>query len=220
MRVKKFFTHNLRLKVMALAFSVALWFFVAGQSNTEMGFMVPLGFKGMPKDMVMTASPPGEVEIRVVGPKLIISNLSPTHITAELDLSGAAEGENSYRLTEEDITTPMGVEITRIKPSTFDLRTEKIVSVRVPVAIEVKGRPAAGFRVSGVTLSPDTVVVTGLAGDVDFIEAVEGEPVDISGTEETRLFTTRLRLPDKEFRKLGADSATVRVIIEKETPVK
>lgn len=214
--MKKFFSRNIKLKIFAIGFSVALWFFVAGQRDSEIGFMVPLGFKGVPKDMVMTSAPPGEVEIRVAGPKLIISNLSPLQIITELDMSSAREGRNTYRLREDDVDTPMGVKTTRIKPATFDIRMERIVSVKVPVKPVITGKPAKGFKVTGTTVTPDMVAISGLARDVKNLTEVKTEKIDIDGSEQTRLMTVVLSLPEKEFRKLGTGNATVRVIIEKE----
>src|SRR3972149_9943840 len=99
---------NLKLKLVAVVFATALWFFVVGQSNREVGVLVPIGYKDAPLDLVISNTPTDEVEVRVTGPKLFINNLSASQIIAELDLSGATVGVNSYRLKLSDITTPMG----------------------------------------------------------------------------------------------------------------
>ena len=210
------FTRNLKLKGMALAFSVALWFFVAGQRDTEMAFMVPLGYKGIPKDMVVTSSPYKEVEIRVSGPKLIISNLSPSQIIASLDLSGAVEGTKTYRLRPVDVELPVGVDATRIRPSSFTVKMARIVSVEVPVKPVIKGRPARGFRLTETVVVPEKVTVSGLAGDVRDLKSVATTPVDITGISESKAYEAGLDLLDKEFRKVAADGVTVKVNVEKE----
>ena len=147
--MKELFASNLKLKLLAVIFSLALWFFVAGQSRTEVGFIVPISYKGIPKDLIMTGAPPDEVEVRVTGPKLFINNLSPSQISAELDMSGAKEGINTLRIQPTDIITPMGVDVQRLRPSSVDFRLERITRVELPVRALVSGRPAPGYRVVG-----------------------------------------------------------------------
>lgn len=122
------FLKNKRLKLLALVFSAALWFFVAGQSNTEVGFLVPLGLKGIPADLTVTGGPPSEIEVRVSGARQVISALSSSQIIAEIDLSGGVEGVNTYNILPDNIITPVGVEVTGIRPSSVEVRLEKLTA--------------------------------------------------------------------------------------------
>ncbi len=215
-RIKTFLTTNPRLKVMALVFSIALWFFIAGQKNSEVGFLVPLGFKGVPKDMVMTSAPPGEVEVRVLGPRLIINKLSPSQVKVELDLSGATEGTNTFKVTQGDVELPIGVTAIRIRPDVFKVRMGRIVNVKLPVLPDVKGKPAAGFKVTEVITIPGEVTVSGLEKDVEGLKSIKTSPVDIAGADSTRSFTTGYELAPKEFRGISEKNVIVRVQIERE----
>lgn len=214
--LKKLLLSNLRLKLLALAFAAALWFFVAGQSDTEVGFLVPLGFKGIPKEMVMTSTPPGDVEVRVVGPRLIINNLSPSEIITEIDLSGAKEGLNTYSLQSRNVSTPIGVEVLRVRPSSIDVRLENIVSLSLPVRVRVKGKPARGYRVADVTAAPRSVAASGLKRYLEEAGAVYTKPVDISGAASSASYAAELDIPQHEFRSVSADKVNVRVTIERE----
>lgn len=207
---------NVKLKVLSLVFASALWFFVAGQSNTEVGLIVPMGLKGIPRDMVMTSRPPGEVEVRVMGPKFFISNLSPSQITAELDLSDAREGVNTYRLLPHDITTPMGVDVVRLRPGSVDIRLERLATVTLEVRPKITGRPAPGYRVAEVVVSPRTVTAGVLKKDSEGLGAVYTKPVDVSGFTFSKDVIVPLELPVVELRSMSADRAEVRISIKKE----
>lgn len=196
-------------------FAAALWFFVAGQSNMEIGFFVPLGFKGTPKDLVMTSSPPDEVEVRVSGPKLFINNLSPSQITAELDLSGSKDGLNSYRLTPGDVVTPMGIEVTRLRPSTVDIRMEKLVNAGLKVRARLTGRPADGYRVADVMVFPRVVTAVG-KHDIKELDSIYTKPVDVSGLNSSTSVTAPLDLSENDFRSLSVNKVEVKIIIKKE----
>lgn len=210
---------NFRLKLMALVFATALWFFVAGQSNTEVGFLVPLVYKGMPNNMAIAGSPPGEIEVRVSGPKFVIKNLSPAKVIAELDLSDAKEGVNTYKLLPQNITTPVGVDVLRLYPSSVELRIERISEVTLPVMARVRGEPAKGYRVKGVKVYPDSVRATGLKKEIKDLREIKGiytKPVDVSGIRSSGNYSAALDVVGNEFGTLSTDKVTVFVIIEKE----
>lgn len=214
--MREIFTSNLRLKAMALAFAIALWFFVAGQSRTEVGFLVPIGFKGVPKDMVMTSMPPDELEVRVTGPRLFIANLSPAQIAAELDLSSAKEGLNTYRIQPRDIVTPMGIEVLRFRPNSIEVKLEKLIKVELPVRARVVGRPAPGYRVAEVVVLPKSVVATGTKKEIREIKVIFTKPVDISDMDSSTSLSAQLDVAGLEFRSFSAERVEVRVIIRKE----
>ena len=213
--MRNFVLSNLKLKVFAVVFAAALWFFVAGQSKMEVGFFVPIGFKSIPKDLAMASTAPDEVEVRVSGPKLFVSNLSPSQITAELDLSGAKEGANSYRLTPADIVTPMGVEVLRLRPSAVELKMEKLVAADLRVRARVSGRAAAGYRVVDGIVFPRVVSVTGRQ-ELKRLEALYKKQVDVSGMDESASITAQLDISGHEIRSLSAIKVVVKVIVRKE----
>jgi len=206
----------LRLKILALAFAAVLWFFVAGQSNTEVGFLVTLGFKGIPRDLVMTSAPPAEVEVRVVGPKLFINNLSPTQIIAEFDLSGAKDGLNTYHLTPADIVRPMGINVSMIRPSSIDIRLEKLVTITLPVKVRLSGRPAAGYRVSALSVTPGTVNAGVLKRQLKEIDTIYTKSIDLTGLKSSTTVTVPLDIPERRVWSLSPEKVNVRLVIEKE----
>lgn len=214
--MRDFFTSNLRLKAMALVFAVALWFFVAGQSRTEVGFLVPIGLKGIPKDMVMTSVPPGEIEVRVTGPRLFISNLSPAQIAAELDLSSAKEGLNAYKIQPQDIVTPMGIDVLRFRPNSIEVKLERLAKIDLPVRVRVTGKPAPGYKVVETQVFPKSVTATGTRKDITAAGAVYTRPVDITGMDSSTSLSVLLDTAGAEFRSLSAERVEVKIIVKKE----
>jgi len=212
--VKQFLATNLRIKVLALAFAIALWFFVAGQSDNEVGVLVPIVFKDMPKSMVMTSSPPEDAEVRVGGPKFIVNNISPSQILVEIDLAGVTEGLNTIRLTPKDVTTPTGISVTRIRPSSIDIRMENLVSVTLPVKVRLTGKPADGFKVVEITASPKTVDASGTRKELKTMSRILTKPVDIDGLDATAYIKAPLDVPSHELRSISAEAVAVTVKIE------
>ncbi len=210
-------THNLGLKLLSLFLATGLWFFVAGQSSVEVGFFVPLGFSGIPEDMVMTTAPTGEIAVRVRGPKLVINNLTPSKITVGLDLSSAKEGLNKYRIELDNIAVPTGVTVTGVKPRYVQFRLERLMRKAVAVRPRLKGRPAKGFRVGEVTVSPKIVEAAGLKKHILPIRRFNTEFIDITGLSESQTFKVKVDLGQRDVRSVSPEVVKVFVTIEKVT---
>ncbi len=213
--MRGWFTHNIGLKLLSLFLAAGLWFFVAGQSSVEVGFFVPLGFSGIPEDMVMTTAPTGEIAVRVRGPKLVINNLTPSKITVGLDLSGAKEGLNKYRIELDNIAVPTGVTVTGVKPRYVQFRLERLMRKAVPVKVRFKGMPAKGFKVGEVSINPKTVEAAGLKKHILPIRRFYTEPIDITGLKESQSFKARINLGQREIRSVTPETVKVFVAIEK-----
>lgn len=204
---------NLRLKLISIAFAFALWFFVAGQSPTELGIMVPLGYKGMPKDMVMTSAPFGEIEVRVTGPRFLLNNIEPDKVMAEVDLGAAREGSSVVRILPKDINVPMGIKVARVAPSSVEVRMERLVDVEFPVRARLRGRLADGYRVSGVGVTPKTVMARVFARYTSGKDAIFTRPVDVSGLSKSTVVSVGLDAPEREFINVSEYNVRVRVTI-------
>ena len=212
--LKRILLKNIGLKLLALAFATALWFLVVGEKEVEVGFIVPLGFKGVPDDMVMVGTPPGDVEVRVVGPKAFVNNLSPAQITVDINLSESNAGLNTFRLQPGDIKMPRGLEVARIRPSSVVVWMERLLTLIVPVEIQLKGKPDPAYRVSGVTAEPSFVTVQGIKEDVQDIKKALTMPVSISGLNYSKSETVYLELSEKKFSSVEPDVVVVTVDVE------
>lgn len=215
--MKVFTLKNLRLKVLSFLFATALWFFVAGQSRTEVGFLVPLVLKEIPRDIAISGPKPGEIEVRVSGPKFVINNLTPAQVIAEVDLSSAREGLNTYKVSPQNIVVPSGVEVVWLRPSSVEIVTERTQSVSIPIRARLKGSPQRGFRVKRVSVFPESVTATGIKHEIREIRGLQviyTQAVDISGISETRKFPTGLDSPEGDFIMSPAN-VNVLVTVEK-----
>jgi YbbR domain-containing protein len=214
---KRIFLNNLGLKLLALAFATALWFLVVGEKEEEVGFIVPLGFKGIPGDMAMVSNPPGDVEVRVVGPRTFVNNLSPAKITADIDLTDSSEGLNTFHLRPDNIKIPRGIEVTRIRPSSVVVWMEKLLTIKVPVEVRLKGKPGPGYRISVVTVEPREVEVSGITKEIEGLKKFNTLPVAIGGLNFSKSEAVLLEIPNMRFSSVEPDTVVVTVDVEEET---
>ena len=209
-------TKNLGLKLLALAFSTALWFLVVGEKVSEMGLLVPLRFKGIPQDMVVTKSSPEDVEVIVAGPKMFINNLSPSEIKLAIDLSKAKEGINKYRIFPQDVKAPSGVDVVRVRPQTVYIELERLVTVSLPVKARLEGSPPSGVHMVAVTVEPEVVQVTGLKKDIEKLKEVYTIGIDVSKIAVTTSLPVMIEPGGAAIREVKPDIVVVHIKVRKD----
>ncbi len=102
-----------------------------------------------------------------------------------------------------------------IVPSTarVSLQLAQIVAMReVPIAPVIKGRPAAGYVVESVTVTPAQVVLRSVGGTLP--DEVRTEELDVSGAENDITRPLKLRLPSGVLPG-GVETVTVTVRLSK-----
>lgn len=194
--MRRFILNNLRLKLVAIVFSFALWFFVGGQRGAQVGFLMGLDLTGIPQDMVIVGEAPKQVEVRLSGPQGFINNLSPSQVSVDVDFSGAREGLNTYRIESHDVVVPVGIEVVSVNPHSFDIRLQRLMTVMLPVRVNFAGTPAMGFQVISLKADPSEVEVFGTKKTVTRIKRVFTRLVDIEGIDSTTSLVVPIAFPE------------------------
>lgn len=202
---------------MAVAFAVALWFLVIGEKRTEVGFLIPLEFRNLPKDMIIVGEPVRDVEVRALVSKKAMTNLSSAQLTASIDLSAAKPGQNNRRIAHTDIKAPKGVEVIKVNPSSVTLHLETMVSKLVTVKVKLSGNPAHGYIIKNVSAEPDSVVLFGTQAQLKDVNEIYTTPFDVSGikADKTKMLAIQLAYTDTELKKAEPDVVKARVSVGK-----
>ena len=112
-----FVTRHWELKLLALGFSIALWFFVMTTETSDLVLSAPIEFEGVRPGLMLTGERPDSVDVQVHGLRGTLARLSPDQIKAHVSLSGVGAGETTLRLWPEQVTVPAGVTVLRVNPS-------------------------------------------------------------------------------------------------------
>jgi len=173
--------HNWPAKALSVFFALILWFFVTGEQTSEVGFAVPLELKNIPKGMMVVNDLPSLVDVRISGPRTILSSLRPSDLLLSVDLKGAKAGVTTFRRMEKGINIPTALKITRLSPSTLEVNLETTHEKRVPVKVVLSGDPAREFEVDKVEVVPADIVLSGRLAELKKIREVPTVPVDVQG---------------------------------------
>ncbi len=203
---------NLGLKALALVIAVALWWFVAGESDVQYGFSVPIELRRIPPGMAITNTVERQVDVRIAGPATVIGALPRNEVTAVVDLSRARPGRTVYPLTAESITVPSGVRVVRIVPDSVEIALGKLERRRLPVSARIAGSARLKSRIVRVTVDPPELEVEGLPNDFAELKSLVTE--DVTPESAEGVFTTRVRVDLAEGRAKIVGNSTVRVTVQ------
>src|SRR5262245_46822258 len=172
---------NFSLKAASLALAIGVWFYVHGEERPVMILSVPLELQSLPEDLALTGDVPDSVSVRVRAPEVVLKSILPERMTARVDLSSVAPGDQMVRVPSDSITVPGEAEVVKVSPEYLSLHVEKKIQRDVPVTPRVVGEPAAGFVLDVVKVNPERVKVEGPESSVSAVREVMTEVVRIDG---------------------------------------
>ncbi len=118
-----------------------------------MTLTVPLELRNIPQNMAVVGDVTGTLEVRVQGQERALRDISSgKKVVGVMDLSMAKVGENTVRLSPDDIVRPSGVAVTYMSPSEVKVKLEPLVRKTFRLKPVLHGTPAAGYRVAKITV--------------------------------------------------------------------
>ena len=210
-----FLFRNIALKVIALIFAIAMWFFVVGEKGSEVGFLIPLELKGMPSDLMIINEIKSHVDVRISGPKTLLAGLSPAQMSIILDLSNTKAGNNIFPIFPKDVKAPRGLTVTRVSPTNIKVTLEPLVTITVPIKVRLTGKPQKGFKLGEVSINPPEVLITGAGKGIKNLKAISTQPIDIDGKNSEIEEVALLDLSKLNLIKIDSETVTVKINILK-----
>ncbi len=213
--LKRFASHNVGLKFLALGLAIVAWWFVAGESKVLVGFNVPLEIRDVPKGLTVINKVERQVEVRVSGPASLLSGLRPSDISASIDLSGGRLGRQYITLDDRTVKVPAGTTVQRIFPSAVEVVLEKTVRRVFPVVARIGGGPAVRKRIAKIAIVPPEVEVEALPDELSKMSSVSTEEILPDTDTQTYTTTARLELREMHARIVGVTNVRVTITFRK-----
>jgi YbbR domain-containing protein len=201
--------------VLAFAVSIGLWAFVnSGQRTSERTLRIRLEAHGLPTGMVITSPVPESVEVRISGAGVILSGIDQKRLRTQLDLSGVKPGVASYTLGPELFHLPRKVDVVRITPSQVAVHIDKIERHTVSIRLARRGELADGLRLRDTDVVPDKVDVTGPAGQLEGLNAIDTETLDLGTLGDGKVDRELKLVQPGELLQLARDRVRVQLAVE------
>ena len=122
-------------------------------------------------------------------------SFNPQEIQAVLDLDNAQEGTLSYVLTENHISSPVKVEITRIHPSQITVRIEELIEKSFSIKPRYQGTPKNGYLLGDIKIVPDTLNMRGPRSVLEKLDYISTHEIELENLKESVTMRVELELP-------------------------
>lgn len=203
------------LRLLALGIAIGIWFsasvedrLVSSEKVVEVGITYnrPRGF--------MIINPAQNVQVRLLGSKKAIRQLSPYMVDVQVVLSQRQEGSAIVNLSRENVQAPDGLEVVSIEPNTIRVDLEREVTQRVTVVPKLAGKLAPGSVMEEPEVFPNQVLVTGPKSMLSRVESLTTDPIDLSGRTATFEETVAVVPPDPLIQIVQPARVTVSIPIK------
>lgn len=186
---------NTFLKIISVIIAIIVWFIVVTSEQHEVSFYVPIKFSNEPQG-VKGFTDTNLISVLVKGPKMTLKNLTFNDIRVVIDLSNFKSGEYLYRIKPNDIILPSGISLIRVEPQDIKITIDKVVKKTVKVVPSFIGEVKNGYKIFGVSVTPNHVTAYGVGKKIKLIDSIETLPINISDLGENYKTKIGLKLND------------------------
>lgn len=207
------FRRNGRLKLFSLAFAFGLWIFVNyGERDTEKTLLVPVEFRNLPAQLMITGPRIDYIDLRLRGPRSLLDGIKSKRI--RLDLNEVRPGVSSFRINTDMLSLPRGVKVERISPAQINLDIARMIKRMVPVHLDMVGTLPHGYTLTATDILPDKVEVTGPAPTVEKIHTVQTDPINLTSLIQPLTQNLNLRGPEEDLVSYNVERVLVRIGVQ------
>lgn len=212
--IRDFFTRNLGYKAVALVLALLLWYDVTSDETTVIEYPVPLQIAVEGADMIITnqAQLPPEVEVAFSGTGKELLRLDKDDLAVQERVQGGENDSIVVTLDLGDVRKPTDLALTPIgiTPRQVTVVTDRFMERTVPLSAVGTPRPADGYRIESVQVTPRTVRVRGVTAEVRPIGSLGldlSQIDDVEGEFDERL---EIAIPES-LRTVTVTPDTVRI---------
>ena len=200
--------------LLSAAIALVLWLMAQGTSSIDRGVDIPVVFDGVPDDLVIVGQSVDTVNLRLLGRRAALRNVSSDRLEYRIDVSGAKPGQAVYEVDQSRIELPRGVRAVSRSPATIEVDFERRGRKTVGVRADVHGELAPGYVLGPIEVDPPRVWLAGARSEVMRLSEVATEPIDVTGLEAPVERKVRLLLASEHVWPEQDGPVTVRIAIE------
>ncbi|GAB4269158.1 MAG: hypothetical protein Kow0080_12530 [Candidatus Promineifilaceae bacterium] len=183
------FLSNIFTFLVSLVLAFLIWI-VAVQANDPIRqeiLPVSVQFVGQPPDSVLVEPTSLTVQVRFEGPLSQLTDVTANDFTAVVDLSNVSLGAPTTVPIEVQ-SKKTGLTILFTAPNVVDVTLEKLVSVDIPVVLDIRGSVASGHTQGEALIDPQAITVSGTESQVNAIDSAR-VTVFLNNVKETKVET-------------------------------
>jgi YbbR domain-containing protein len=212
------FQDNLGLKAMSLMLAFCVWLYVNSRGQVTVNFAVPVTPVGLGPELVLTDQDQATADVRIKGRVSALAGVSSHHLRLIADLTDQGPGDHWVSLGPDSVTGPERLEVMRVVPRQVRITLERRLERELKVVAALSGNPPPGFKITAISVSPNTVRLTGGESAFRGLNSLSTQPVSIDELNHSLRREVRLDLRGRDVQVLESAPVYVTITVEKIAP--
>ena len=188
-----------------------IWFGFTRSQDTIIALNVPIEYVNRPANYDILDTSVDEARLQLLGSSALIKSLGQGQVGVRVDLSKAAEGRNTFTITQDDIVLPPGVSLNKIQPTAIDVTLDVPATKELPIQADWIGRLPENTTLTDVRVVPETVKVVGGSKTLEKVSTVYTSPLRLDSLSKSGSITSQIVLSPPSLKLAPSCSERVTV---------
>ncbi|MCP4351961.1 MAG: DisA protein [Desulfobacterales bacterium] len=200
----------------SVLFIIITWFIVARGLNTLITLEVPLEYMNRDPAMDILDTSADSVRLHISGSDVLIKSIRPERIRAKIDMGKAAPGFNAFPITDENITLPPGILLTKVDPEVIEIDVDVPIIKELPVQVDWVGKLDKSHILEHVRIYPEKIRLSGNSRILNDISTIYTEKISVGKIKQSGKITVSLALNPATLKTApgSPDRVTVEFVVK------
>lgn len=218
--MNNFFDKKITARILSVLLATMLWLYVITEQNPVVykDITLPVKLIGVEtlaaKNITLLDNTSYNVYLRLKGNKNTLDRINNTSLNATADIRDQDE-KGEFQIPIQISGIPAGVDITSMSSKSIRVRFDNVISVTMPVVMNITGNPLQGMAAMTPSVNPGEVTITGAESLVNKVKtaAVDLDISSSSATVKKNISVKILNEEGKEIEGLDVSPKSVDVVI-------
>ena len=171
-----------------------LWISFSRGQETLIDLEIPVEYTGRDPGMEIIDTSVNTVRLQLGGSGALIKSAGPEQVKVALDLGNAVVGNNTFTITNDNITLPPGVYLKSVMPSVVDVNLDIPVERELPVQVDWTGKLPRNLIVVEVKVRPEKTRIIGGGWILKNLSTIYTEKVPLDNIKGSGTINANLAL--------------------------
>ncbi|MFO8082740.1 MAG: diadenylate cyclase [Desulfobacterales bacterium] len=147
--------------VISLLFVVGVWLSFSKGLYTLVTVEVPIQYMNRKPAMEIFDTSVTSAQLHLSGSGALLKSLRSEQLSVRIDLSNVRPGENTFNITQDNISLPPGISLMKVEPAVVNVTLDVAITKQVPIQADWNGVLSPHLLLTEVKIVPETVQVIG-----------------------------------------------------------
>ncbi|GEM_PF-1230585 len=219
MSLKEKIVENILYKIISILCGIGLWFAVTGEKNSDINIDIPLEFKNIPSQYIITNISDQKISLLLGGPSSLLKMITKKELSFPINLSDVQKGKNEIHIYPHMLNLPHNVSVKIVTPSKVTINVDKIVTEVKPVIPKMDGKANKGFKIKDIIVEPNIIKIIGAENEIKKINVLKTEPINIEKRDTSFEVEKNVITDSSHIKSISPNKVKIKVLIEEKTSI-